>query len=105
MKVKIMWEHENFKFDGDWYGFVASCNKKLFRGSAKIFCEGSVFGIDGGKISKIYFSEKTTAKLRPLLCNYDRGWDIVPVEDDAKEVLNAIVQQVEKYAVTTNLNC
>lgn len=102
MKVKIMWEHENFEFDGDWYGFVASCNNKLFRGSAKIFCEGSVFGIDGGKISKIYFVEMNSEKTS---CNYDRGWDIVPVEDDAKEVLNAIVQQVEKYAVTTNLNC
>ena len=48
---------------------------------AKYFCkaydEGSEFGIDDGRISKlsIYIDNA-------LVVNYDRGWDIEPADDD-----------------------
>lgn len=43
----------------------------------KAYEEGSEYGINGGKISKleIRIDGKTTA-------NYDRGWDIEPDEND-----------------------
>jgi hypothetical protein len=43
---------------------------------AKVFTEGSHFGINGGKISKLMI------KLgNETLCLYDRGWDIEPSEE------------------------
>ena len=40
---------------------------------AKVFAEGSPFGIDGGKISKLEIRLGNE-----VLCSYDRGWDIEP---------------------------
>ena len=38
---------------------------------AKVYGEGSKFGINGGKISKLWI-----AKEKHLFLNYDRGWDV-----------------------------
>ena len=43
---------------------------------AKVFAEGSHFGIDGGKISKLEIRIGNE-----ILCSYDRGWDIEPSEE------------------------
>lgn len=45
----------------------------------KHFEEGSEFGINGGRISKlqIKINGKTT-------CNYDRGWDIEPEDEPTR---------------------
>ena len=55
----------------------------------KHFEEGSEFGIDGGKVSKL-----TIRKLGETrdLCNYDRGWDIEPA-NEAKAVYAIILQK------------
>ncbi len=43
----------------------------------KAYEEGSEFGIDGGRISKL------TIKINgQTVVNYDRGWDIEPDEND-----------------------
>jgi len=51
--------------------------------------EGSEYGIDGGKVSKL-----TIRKLGESrdLCNYDRGWDIEPA-DEVKAVYAIIMQK------------
>ena len=51
----------------------------------KTFDEGSEWGIEGGRISKltIEVNGKTT-------CNYDRGWDIEP-KDEATQKAFAIL--------------
>jgi len=56
----------------------------------KHFEEGSEFGIDGGKVSKL-----TIRKLGEThdLCNYDRGWDVEPIE----EVKAAYAIILQKY--------
>ncbi len=51
----------------------------------KYFDEGSEFGIDGGRISKL--SIKIDGK---ITCCYDRGWDEEP-EDDATGAALAIL--------------
>lgn len=43
----------------------------------KTFEEGSEWGINGGKISKL--SIKIDGE---WVANYDRGWDVKPVDDD-----------------------
>lgn len=43
----------------------------------KAFEEGSEWGINGGKISKL--SIKIDGE---WVVNYDRGWDVKPAEDD-----------------------
>jgi hypothetical protein len=40
----------------------------------KQYAEGSVFGIDNGRISKLYASRDGYAVM-----SYDRGWDMEPV--------------------------
>lgn len=44
---------------------------------AKVYDEGSEFGIDEGRISKLTI--KIDGK---TVVNYDRGWDIEPDEND-----------------------
>ena len=44
--------------------------------------DGSVFGIDGGRISKLTI--KVGGK---VTCNYDRGWDIEPADDATVKAL------------------
>ena len=44
---------------------------------AKVYDEGSEFGIDGGRISKLQIRIDGVT-----VVNYDRGWDIRPDEND-----------------------
>lgn len=62
-------------------------NKSKFLYSIKVFEEGSSFGINGGKISKL-----TIKRNDKVVCNYDRGWDIKPVDDDTKIALEIILR-------------
>lgn len=61
-------------------GINAFSNDKdtiVCRYDIKHFEEGSEFGIDGGRISKLEIRIKGE-----VTCRYDRGWDIEP-EDEA----------------------
>ena len=51
----------------------------------KYFEEGSEFGIDGGRISKLCITVDGETTL-----NYDRGWDIEP-KDEATQKAYAIL--------------
>ncbi|WP_209121487.1 hypothetical protein [Alkalihalobacillus sp. BA299] len=52
---------------------------------AKLYDEGSMFGIDGGRISKLWVDG---------LCHYDRGWDDEPREEH-QETFNKLVDFLE----------
>ena len=52
----------------------------------KHYSEGSVFGIDEGKISKLHISRDGKT-----VVNYDRGWDIEPVDSEARAVYEALL--------------
>ena len=43
----------------------------------KHYAEGSIFGINEGRISKLFM--RKTGK---TYCNYDRGWDVMPDPED-----------------------
>lgn len=56
--------------------------------SAKVFDEGSIFGIKNGRISKL--SARINDK---WIFNYDRGWDIKPQDKIAKKALKMLFQK------------
>ncbi len=52
----------------------------IFHYWVKHYEEGSEFGIDGGRISKL----RMTAKGETVV-NYDRGWNIKPETEEAEQ--------------------
>jgi hypothetical protein len=72
-------------------GIITDVNTNVgYKYWVKHFEEGSEFGIDGGKISKLTIRKVGESR---DLCNYDRGWDIEPA-DEVKAVYAIIL---EKY--------
>ena len=59
-----------------------------FRFSIKHFEEGSIYGINEGKISKLWI-----AKNGKTAVNYDRGWDIEPTDEDVIDLYNALLNE------------
>ena len=58
--------------------------------SAKLFDEGSEFGINEGRVSKLTISNKNC----DCIVNYNRGWDIKPKAKD-EEYYNAVMELLE----------
>lgn len=54
---------------------------------AKVFEEGSQFGINEGRVSKLCISEQNE---NVCLVSYDRGWDLEP-QDRLSEILLSII--------------
>ena len=48
--------------------------------------KGSKWGIDGGRISKL-----TLKRNGEIVCNYDRGWDIKPVDENTQLALEILL--------------
>ena len=66
---------------------------------AKLYDEGSKFGINGGRISKLLIYKNGFGCSRhnaSILANYERGWDIQPKAKYEKEVLKRIVDGLEE---------
>ena len=56
--------------------------------SVKVYEEGNQFGINGGKISKL------TLKMEGvIIANYDRGWDIEPICEEANLALCILLNE------------
>ena len=53
---------------------------------AKVYAEGSVYGINGGKISKLQVKLDDR-----VVANYDRGWDLYPAGGKDQQALARIV--------------
>ena len=64
---------------------------------AKVFPEGSKYGINGGRVSKLTVRRKPNHLTDEpvILVNYDRGWDIRPEDDQSKLILDALVEYFE----------
>ena len=56
----------------------------------KHYEEGSEYGINGGKISKLAIRKTGEAK---YLANYDRGWDIRPKDAEVKAVYKQLLKK------------
>ena len=54
----------------------------------KAYDEGSEYGIDGGRISKMEISINGRT-----VCNYDRGWDIKPKTKEAMMAYSILIHE------------
>lgn len=61
---------------------------KGYQIEAKVYDEGSVYGIDEGRISKLWISHNGTC-----VVNYDRGWDIEPSTPEVQEVYDYVISK------------
>lgn len=69
------------------FSFAPAAGEYTF--SAKLFDRGSMYGINDGRVSKLWIGKgKTTA------AHYDRGWDIKPGKE-YKEVFDAVMKFLE----------
>ena len=60
-----------------------------YRFCAKIFDEGSIHGIDNGRVSKLEI--RNDGK---ILVNYDRGWDVKPNTPEVEAVYKRIMAKL-----------
>lgn len=71
----------------DGFGGWTSGDIGSYSFSAKVFEEGSDYGIENGKVSKLSVSDS-----KSQILNYDRGWDVKPKTAEQKKVLKAILK-------------
>ena len=81
-----MWERGAIVADGT-----------AFRYLAKVFDTGSVFGIGGGRISKLEIKRSGE-----VVAQYDRGWDIEPVDGETQRALCELLAIYEQEEVNRN---
>ena len=72
-----MWKEDSIKVNGE-----------VFHYWMKQYEEGSEWGIDGGRISKLIL--KRDGK---IVCHYDRGWDIKPTCKEAEMALCILLNE------------
>ena len=65
-----------------WKEGVILINHRGYHYWVKQYDEGSQYGIDGGRISKL-----TIKRDGEIVCNYDRGWDMEAVDEDTQMAL------------------
>lgn len=68
-------------------GVIIKNNVEIAKFTIKKFDEGSKYGINEGKISKLFIQDSN----KNILACYDRGWDIKP-HAEAKEILEKILE-------------
>lgn len=56
----------------------------------KMYAEGSEYGIDNGRISKLFIRDSKGT----ILVNYDRGWDVKPRKKFYQLFVNRLVASV-----------
>ena len=83
-----MWKEGSIKVNGD-----------IFHYWIKQYEEGSEWGIEGGRISKLML--KRGGK---IVCNYDRGWDVEPADENTQLALQLLLHSENWYATTTQSN-
>lgn len=87
----------NLKVDADipmWIKGTVKINDIEYEVQAKVFLEGSEFGIDKGPISKLTIKNLND---KNTIVNFDRGWDIKPSNEEDKKVYEEIVKIVKKF--------
>ena len=72
-----MWKEGSIKVNGESFHYWM-----------KQYDEGSQYGIDGGRISKLML--KRDGK---IVANYDRGWDIEPADPDTQIALELLLHK------------
>ena len=74
-----------------WKMDIIRINGHCYFCEFKVYEIGSQFGIDGGRISKLWIKRNGLKEV--VVCNYDRGWDIRPINEEAKTVFQMIIDK------------
>lgn len=74
-----------------WKEGSLKIHDSVFHYWMKQYDEGSQFGIDGGRISKLMLKRNGE-----IVCNYDRGWDVEPSDPDTQLALELLLHS-ENY--------
>lgn len=64
--------------------------EELYTWEAKVYDEGSKYGVNGGRVSKLQVCSGDSS----CVCNYDRGWDIRPSSYAEWQIVNYICNVV-----------
>ena len=69
-----------------WHEGSLKVYDSIFHYWMKVYDEPSQYGINGGKISKLMIKRNGQ-----IVCNYDRGWDVQPVDEDTQFAYEILV--------------
>ena len=69
-----------------WYEATLKVGESTFHYCYKRYDECSEFGINGGRISKLMLKRNGE-----IVCHYDRGWDLEPIDQDTTIALNILL--------------
>ena len=69
-----------------WKEGSLSVNGEIFHWWMKVYDAPSRFGIYGGKVSKMMLKRGNQ-----IVMNYDRGWDIQPVDENTKLAMELLL--------------
>lgn len=69
-----------------WKEGSIKVHESIFHYWMKVFEEGSEWGIDGGKVSKLMLKRNGA-----VVANYDRGWDIKPSDPDTQLAMEILL--------------
>lgn len=69
-----------------WKEGSLKIHDSVFHYWMKQYSEGSQFGIEGGRISKLILKRNGA-----IVCNYDRGWDVEPSDPDTQLALELLL--------------
>ena len=70
-----------------WKEGSLKVHDSIFHYWMKQYEEGSQFGIDGGCISKLMLKCNGA-----MVANYDRGWDLMPVDKDTQLAVEKLLR-------------
>jgi hypothetical protein len=99
MKIKeeyiVKAEFTRFDNSTNWVDGIVD----KYRFQAKLFDEGSTFGINDGRVSKLMIWDEAVRQqaqniFEGCIVNYDRGWDIEP-QPEHKIYFNAVMELLE----------
>jgi len=88
----------SFENDTNWVRGVVDDSE--YRFTAKLYDEGSVFGIDDGRVSKLHIYNN----VGETIVHYDRGWNEEPSTREAWKVLRAVLEFLENAPLTRELS-
>ena len=71
-----------------WKEGAIRVGKSIFKFWVKHYEEGSCYGTDEGRISKV-----TLKRNGITVCSYDRGWDIKPVDEETETAFEILKKE------------
>lgn len=79
---------------GQQNGWMSGTIEGGYEWEAKVYKEPSEFGINGGRVSKLYIWPAGQGQA-PALVSYDRGWDKEPETPEVKANFKALLNYLE----------